>query len=309
MHILNRFSSSRALCVVAVMMLATVLPTVAFCGEIHDAAKQGDLAKVRSLLANDPTLVSSKDESGWTPLHDAVFGAHPEVAEFLLSKGADVNAREKNGATPLIIAAMGGKIEIDGQGGVVALLLAHKADINAKSANGMTALHVAALVGHADAVRLLLAKGANPDAEDQKGNTPSYYAAQQGRQEVVKLLSAKRPATITTGKQTTEQYELLVDPSRNFGITAQLSLRSMDQAGDCSGDIEGTVDMIMVGSKPLEMVTNAIVHDGDKAWIVTKQYGKIRISGGYAGDNPPSGLCFWLTPSQKTRIKALYHAQ
>ena len=242
-------------------------------------------------------------------MHDAVFGAHTEVAEFLLSKGADVNAREKNGATPLIIAAMGGKVEIDGQAGVVALLLAHKADINAKSANGMTALHVAALIGHADVVRLLLAKGANVNAEDEKGNTPSDYAAQQGRQEVLKLLNAKEAATAASGKQTPEQYELLKDPSGHFGIVAQLRAKSMEQAGDCSGDIEGSIDMLALGGKQVELVTNEIVHDGGKAWIVTKQYGKIRISGGYAGDNPPSGLCFWMTPSQKTRIRAIYHAQ
>lgn len=161
-HILSRSLSCRVLFVA--MMSAILVPAVAFGGEIHDAAKQGDLAKVRFLLARDPTLISSKDDSGNTPLHEAVFTAHAEVAEFLLSKGADVNAREKNGATPLILAAMGGKVEIDGQGGVVTLLLAHKADINAKSANGMTALHVAALVGHADIVKLLLAKGANVNA-------------------------------------------------------------------------------------------------------------------------------------------------
>jgi hypothetical protein len=86
---------------------------------------------------------------------------------------------------------------------------------------------------------------------------------------------------------------------------AQLRVRSMTQASDCSGDIEGTVDMLALGRKPVELVTNDIVHDGGKAWIVTKQYGRIRISGGYAGDNPPSGLCFWTTPSQSARIRSL----
>ena len=161
-HILSRSLSCRVLFVG--MMSAILVPTVAFGGEIHDAAKQGDLAKVRSLLARDPTLISSKDDSGNTPLHRGLSSrATRKLREFLLSKGADVNSEgEKNGATPLILALRWeSKVEIDGQGGVVTLLLAHKADINAKSANGMTALHVAALVGHADVVKLLLAKGAN----------------------------------------------------------------------------------------------------------------------------------------------------
>lgn len=296
------FDEAKRAAIVSVALIG--LTTAAFGGEIHDAAKAGDLAKVRSLLARDPTLVSSKDDSGFTPLHTAVFAAHAEVAEFLLSKGADVNAREKNGATPLIIGAMGGRVEVDGQAGVEALLLTHKADINAKSANGMTALHVAALLGHADVVKLLLAKGADLNAKDEKDNTPSDYAAQQGRQEVLKLLSASRPAT-ASGRQPAEQYELLKDPSGRFGILAQLRVTSMTQASDCSGDIEGTVEMLALGRKQVELVTNDIVHDDGKAWIVTKQYGRIRISGGYAGDNPPSGLCFWTTPSQTARIRSL----
>ncbi len=230
-----------------------ILPTVAFCGEIHDAAKQGDLAKVKSLLARDPVAISSKDASGNTPLHEAVFTSHTDVAEFLLSKGADVNARENNGATPLILAAMGGKVEIDGQGPLVALLLAHKADINAKSLNGMTALHVAALLGKADVVKVLLANGADTHAEDQKGNTPSDYAAQQGRREALKLLSTTRTTTAVSGKQTTEQYVLVKNPSKRFRIMAQLSVTAMTQASDCSTNIDGTVEMLMVGGKPAEL--------------------------------------------------------
>lgn len=281
-------------------MVALAWGSLAFCGPIHDAAKAGDLAKVKALLKDDPKLVSSKDGSGWTPLDWAVFEAHKDVAELLLAKGANVNARANNGATPLHCAALGGKVGINGQRGVVALLLANKADIDARSDNGMTPLHAVAFVGHSDVVELLLAKGADVNAEDKVGNTPLDYAVQQGRQEVVKLLRAK-------GADAASRVYRLVQQPEELGIEAELSVSNFTQASDCSGDIEGRVKSFMIGTKPLELETHELLHEGGRAWIVTKVYGKIGVSGGYAGDHPPSGLCFWLTPAQKVKLEALYY--
>jgi acetoacetate decarboxylase len=47
----------------------------------------------------------------------------------------------------------------------------------------------------------------------------------------------------------------------------------------------------------VELDTPDIVHDADKALVVTMKYGKVRIAGGYGG------LCGWLTPSQKTNLR------
>jgi hypothetical protein len=54
-----------------VTLIALACSTPAFCGEIHDAAKSGDLAKVKALLKEKPKLVFNKDNKGWTPLHVA----------------------------------------------------------------------------------------------------------------------------------------------------------------------------------------------------------------------------------------------
>jgi ankyrin repeat protein len=69
----------------------------AFCGEIHDAAKAGDLAKVKALLKGTPELISSKDDKGRTPLHLAVEEDQEHVAKWLLAHGADINAKDNNG--------------------------------------------------------------------------------------------------------------------------------------------------------------------------------------------------------------------
>ncbi len=64
------------------------------------------------------------------------------MVKFLISKGADVNDRNDNGATPLMLAAMRGNKES------VELLAAKGADVNVKANKGETALHLAAISGH-----------------------------------------------------------------------------------------------------------------------------------------------------------------
>ena len=52
-----------------VLLVALAFGSSAFCGPIHDAAQQGDLAKVTAFLQSNPRLVSSRDDNGDTPLH------------------------------------------------------------------------------------------------------------------------------------------------------------------------------------------------------------------------------------------------
>jgi ankyrin repeat protein len=77
--------------------------------EIHDAACEGDLEKVKALLKYKPDLVFSKDRSGSTPLHWAAFRGRKDVAELLLANKADVNAKNSTRATPLNWASSGHK--------------------------------------------------------------------------------------------------------------------------------------------------------------------------------------------------------
>ena len=88
----------------AVLLFAMVWSNFAFCGEIHDAARAGDLYKVKALLKANPDLVSSKDENGATPLHIAAALKHEATLGYLLANKADVNAKDKNGQTPAEIA-------------------------------------------------------------------------------------------------------------------------------------------------------------------------------------------------------------
>ncbi len=95
-------------------------------GEIHDAARNGDLGTVEALLKDNRQLVFSQDKDGMTPLHYAAAGGYKEVAKSLLVNKADVNAKNHDGMTPLLEAAAFGYKDI------VELLLNNKADVNSK---------------------------------------------------------------------------------------------------------------------------------------------------------------------------------
>ena len=84
---------------------------------LYKAIKAADLDLVSELVSNDPVTLSEKNERGWTPLHViSAQGAgtvkkHSEIAQLLISKGADVNAQDNNGFTPLHLIAINGSRE------------------------------------------------------------------------------------------------------------------------------------------------------------------------------------------------------
>ena len=61
-----------------------ISPGILPAAEIHDAAKSGNLAKVKILIEADPGLIAAKDESGRTPLHWACRGVHVEMVQYLV---------------------------------------------------------------------------------------------------------------------------------------------------------------------------------------------------------------------------------
>ncbi|XP_014753175.1 probable E3 ubiquitin-protein ligase XBOS36 isoform X2 [Brachypodium distachyon] len=164
------------------------------------AARDGDAAAARRLLAADPGLArcsGSTFGSLSSPLQIAASKGHHEIAALLLENGADANARNLCGQTPLIQACRSGHWE------VVQTLLAFGCNVwRADGLSGRTALHVAAAGGHVRCVRLLLAgAGAGDDEERVRyvnkaagggGVTALHLAALQGHVECVHLLADER---------------------------------------------------------------------------------------------------------------------
>ena len=105
-------------------------------------------------------------------------------ARELIAKGADVNERNKRGATPLHMAAEYGSTD------VIRILLEAGANPGARDKNGLTPLHRAVLNNRSGATRLLLEAGFNVNDVDKNGNTPLHYAADVSREEMMELLLA-----------------------------------------------------------------------------------------------------------------------
>ena len=106
--------------------------------------------------------------------------------ELLLTKGAEVNCRNKDGETPLRLAI--------GDRQKVKLLLANGASVTTRDKGGDTPLHVAArIIGRKDVVELLLAKNADIHAKNKHGDTPLHEAAHSGRKDVVALTLDAQP--------------------------------------------------------------------------------------------------------------------
>jgi uncharacterized protein len=130
-----------------------------------------------------PKRMSRELEPGEALIAAARKGDMKQIQD-LLGKGADVNAQNKWGLTPLMAAAHGGYIVPE------KLLLEKGADVNATQHGGWTALMVAAVKGHVDVVNLLLGKGADVNAMTESRMTALMLASSNGRSQVVQLLKA-----------------------------------------------------------------------------------------------------------------------
>ncbi|MBI5748951.1 MAG: ankyrin repeat domain-containing protein [Nitrospinae bacterium] len=119
-----------------------------------------------------------------TPLMNAVKKGDIKEAERLLSSGADVNERWFDNYTPLHFAAF-----YASQPNVAALLIEKGADVNAKDNYGRTPLYVAAWKGQVNFVTLLLKKGADPGIATNEGKTPLRIAQDSGNTTIAKILS------------------------------------------------------------------------------------------------------------------------
>jgi ankyrin repeat protein len=119
--------------------------------DLHVAAKQGNIQKVKSLLGQgmDINLLSA---SGYTPLHLSAGWDKRRVTKLLVTNGAKINARNSSGSTPL---------------------------------------HISAGRGHLKMVKFLLSQGANPEIRDRSGRTPADIARQYNvNDKIVDLLES-----------------------------------------------------------------------------------------------------------------------
>ncbi|XP_034480764.1 protein TANC2 isoform X5 [Drosophila innubila] len=146
------------------------------------AARHGCVDAVNILMSRG-AQIDARNRQGYTALWLAVKEGHWSVVEQLLQRGALLDeplgqARK----TPLMIAAEEGHIEL------LELLLARGAALEAEDHEGFTALSWACLRGHLTATKRLIEHGCNRQHEDHNGRTALDLAAYQGAASLVLYL-------------------------------------------------------------------------------------------------------------------------
>ena len=131
------------------------------------------------------TDVNARDLLGSTPLLDAAWAGYSAIAGFLLTHGADVNARQREtGSTALEYAVLAGRTD------VAKLLLDTGARVDLRYRDNRTILQIAAGRADPQIVELLLKAQADLTAEDMNGNTALDEAALHGEADVAQVLIA-----------------------------------------------------------------------------------------------------------------------
>ncbi len=152
-------------------------------------ARTGNVAAARLLLEFGATVDAREKWGGQTALMWASARRHPEMMEFLISRGADVNARSTDRNYQRHVTAEGRPKSLD-SGGLTPLLYAarencracmhvlveHGADINLPDPDGVSPLLVAIMNANWDLARELIAAGADVNQWDIFGEAPLFTA-------------------------------------------------------------------------------------------------------------------------------------
>jgi hypothetical protein len=119
---------------------------------------------------------------------------------------------------------------------------------------------------------------------------------------------------------------------REIRLDIEVKATSITRSPVCDGNVQGKIATLTIAGRTLDLNQKEITHHDGKAWIATKNYGDIRIAGGYGFADgskndqlgsqitemiPPNtmtvsylmpgypGVCVWLTPGQKGDLKKL----
>jgi len=146
------------------------------------AVKAGDETAVTSILKQGAD-VNAPEPNGTTPLHWAVYQRDAALVKRLLAAGAKPAVANEFGSTPMQEAATTGDAEI------LKMLLAAGADVESANADGQTALMVVSRTGNVAAAKVLLVAGAKVNAiESFGGQSALMWASAECQPAMIRLL-------------------------------------------------------------------------------------------------------------------------
>lgn len=150
---------------------------------LFEAVKQHNFSIIEACLEN-PAIINGQDGDGreGSALHVAARIGDDRVVQFLLERGANIEAQNYFKETALHIAAK------EGHDNVVRLLLKWKANIEAADNDNYTPLHEAVIANHLQIVKLLLHQQANVEAVNLFGKTVLDIVTLAHRPKIAKIL-------------------------------------------------------------------------------------------------------------------------
>lgn len=233
--------------------------------EFFIAMQENDLAQVEVLIKKNSELVHIKTEwtvasypDYWplnvTPIFWASATGNEVLVKLLLEHGAEIDAQDRAGNTPLHNAVL------KSQKNIVQMFLKWGADLEAQSRSGMTALHIAALRDNREMIQFLIAEGAQVDVKDKQGHTPADWAALRGFQGSVDLLvskGAKKPK----GKI---QKKVVVSTKKRTVPSAEKAIGRYFDAKGKTMDGLAPIDEVQPIYRSIEEVRSPILETGIK---------------------------------------------
>ncbi len=194
--------------------------------DIWEAARRGSARQMRSFLREDPAAITARDSEERTLLHEAALEDNSAAAAVLLEKGADPNARDRGGVTPLHEAVLIRSPTSAGRARneeAIRLLLGAGADVNIADSFGRTPLSFAVQDGDEfeAVVELLLQAGADQNVTPGAFRMmPLHWAALRGSEGCARTLLAYRADVNAMDWDLNTPLDLAVE--RGNGIVAEL---------------------------------------------------------------------------------------
>ncbi|XP_014282073.1 serine/threonine-protein phosphatase 6 regulatory ankyrin repeat subunit B-like isoform X2 [Halyomorpha halys] len=206
---------------------------------ILDAARNGYLDLLSILLDYNNVNISMPKPFLSTPLHEAAIGNHINLVNYLIGKGADLNAMDEMKRTPLHWAVFYNYEDL------AFLLISKGAGLNRKDCDGMSPLHISALKGYKKITEMLIKYGAFKNSRSKKGHTPLHEAAHNGQKEIVQLLikegaELEKPGSEASDGSTplfeaveggySEIVRILIDHGARFNLTNSMGKTPLHRA-------------------------------------------------------------------------------
>ncbi len=230
-----------------------LMASMAQAQNIHDAAKAGDLATVKKMIAEQPFMRKALDATGRSPAMAAARAGQIATVEYLLSTGIGVDEASPEGRTMLHEACDGGKFDM-----VKLLVTKHRASITLEDRRKWSAIHFACRQNPPEMLKFIVDQRANVNATSDLGATPLIMAVANKRQPQVEFLIQRKadvnkadtwnrtPLHIAAKNNDKAMLDLLIKSGAKCGLKDKDGKSALDEAIAAKADFVPVLEKMCV---------------------------------------------------------------